>query len=106
VEESVREAARVLRTGGALIVVDSPMYRDHVAQAKAAERSASYYARVGFPQLAPYYHPIDVAALRAALAASRFETIRLDAGSTAGRWWQRAGRPRRSSFLIAKSNRS
>jgi SAM-dependent methyltransferase len=105
VSDSIGEAARVLRTGGLVIVVDSPIYRDRNMQALAVARSAAYYADGGFPELAGYYHPIDVAALRAALAAERFEVLRLDAGRTAQRWWQRLGGPERS-FLVARLSRN
>jgi hypothetical protein len=73
-------------------------------QALAEARSAAYYADAGFPELAGHYHPIDLAALRAALAAGRFEVLRLDAGRTAHRWWERLGRPERS-FLVARLSR-
>lgn len=102
VSEAIREAARVLRAGGLLVAVDSPMYGDRRRQALAEARAAAYYADVGFPELTAHYHPIDVTALRAALASEGFEVLRLEAGHTAGRWWERLGRPRRSSFLVAR----
>jgi len=102
-EQALAEAARVLRRGGVMIAVDSPMYRDRLAQARATARSAAYYAGAGFPDLAAHYHPIDLTDLKTSLVASGFEVMRLEGGSTARRWYQRAGRPRRPSFLLAKS---
>ncbi len=64
-------------------------------------RSAAYYAESGFPELAAHYHPIDVGALRGALAGAGFEVLRLEAG-IAWHWWKGLGRLRRSSFLVAK----
>ncbi len=101
VADAIGEAARVLRAGGLVIAVDSPMYGDRRQQALAQARSAAYYAEAGFPELADHYHPIDVADLRAALAARGFALLRLEAGRTARRWWQGVGRPERS-FLLAK----
>lgn len=40
--EAVVEAARVLRQGGLLLVVDSPIYKDDGSRAQAARRSAAY----------------------------------------------------------------
>jgi SAM-dependent methyltransferase len=100
--ESIREAARVLAPGGLLIAVDSPMYEGRRLQALAEERSKAYYAGAGFPDLGRHYHPIDVTALRACLAAAGFDVLRLDTGRASRRWWERLGRRRRSSFLIAK----
>jgi SAM-dependent methyltransferase len=100
--EVIHEAARVLRPGGLVIAVDSPMYRDGRAQALAQTRSAAYYAEAGFPELAAHYQPIDAGALPGALASAGFEVIQLEPGRTAMRWWQRLRRPRRSSFLVAK----
>jgi SAM-dependent methyltransferase len=104
VSESIGEAARVLRRGGLIVAVDSPVYGDRRRQALAAARSAAYYAGAGLPELAAHYHPIDVADLRAALAAGGFDVLKLERGRTARRWWQGLGRPERS-FLLAKLNR-
>jgi SAM-dependent methyltransferase len=101
VSDSIGEAARVLRRGGLMVAVDSPMYSDRRRQSLAEARSAAYYAEAGFPGLAAHYHPIDVAALRAALAAGGFNVLRLEAGRTARRWWDRLGR-RQRSFLVAR----
>jgi len=102
VSEAIGEAARVLRAGGLLVAVDSPMYVDRRRQALAEARSAAYYAAAGFSELGAHYHPIDMTALRAALASAGFEVLRLEGGVTARRWWERLGRPRRSSFLMAR----
>jgi SAM-dependent methyltransferase len=102
VSDAIGEAARVLRAGGLIVAVDSPMYSDRPAQALAEARSTAYYAKSGFPELAAHYHPIDVGALRVALAGAGFEVLRLEAGWTARRWWKGLGRPRRSSFLVAR----
>ena len=102
VEDSICEAARVLRPGGLLLAIDSPMYSDGRAQARAEERSAAYYTKAGFPELAAHYHPIDVTALRSELGAGGFEVLYLDPGLTARRWWERIGPLRRASFLVAR----
>jgi SAM-dependent methyltransferase len=103
VEDSISEASRVLRPGGILVALDSPIYRDRTAQTQAAARSARYYARAGFPELAASYHPIDLLALRVTLAEKGLEVIRLDPGTSAERWWQSVGQRRRPSFMLARS---
>lgn len=102
VGDSLSEAARVLRPGGLLVAIDSPMYSDGRAQARAEERSAAYYTRVGFPELAAHYHPIDIRALRSALAAAGFEVLRMEPGSSNRRWLERLGPRRHGSFLVAR----
>jgi SAM-dependent methyltransferase len=103
VSDSIGEAARVLRRGGLVIAVDSPMYSDRRRQALAEARSAAYYAQAGFPELAAHYHPIDVEALRAALTGAGFDVVRLEVGRTARPWWRGLGRPERSFFVARLS---
>jgi len=92
--ETLSEAARVLRTGGLLLVVDSPIYADGAARARAAERSAAYYANAGYPELAAHYHPTDIGQLRSAVADAGFALVRFAADGPVETLWRRvAGRP-------------
>jgi ubiquinone/menaquinone biosynthesis C-methylase UbiE/ADP-ribose pyrophosphatase YjhB (NUDIX family)/uncharacterized protein YbaR (Trm112 family) len=57
-EMFLREAARVLRLEGSLVIMDSPTYRDATAQRAAKRRSRSYFEQIGFPQMAESYSGI------------------------------------------------
>lgn len=98
---AVAEAARVLRPGGLLIAIDSPIYGDEAATAAARARTAAYYASSGVPDLAEYYHPIELGALRAAFALNRLELVRLRVGTRWGRLLRRGPR----SFVLARKLR-
>ncbi len=98
VEQAVAEAARVLRPGGLMVAVDSPIYANESSTAKAATRSAAYYAEAGYPELAGRYHPIDADGLRSALDASGFDIERL---SVVGRWG-RFARNAQASLVVAR----
>lgn len=50
------EIGKVLRPGGYLEILDSPFYPTPVAQAAARARSATYFSKLGFPEMARYYH--------------------------------------------------
>jgi SAM-dependent methyltransferase len=102
VEDGVSEAARVLRPGGLMLAVDSPIYEDAGSQARAAARTAAYYAAAGYPELADRYHPINAVDLRAALVSSGFEVERLSMpGGALGRW-SRMSRNGPSSLVVAR----
>ena len=92
--EAAGEAARVLRQGGLLLVVDSPIYADDISRARAAGRSAAYYARAGYPELASSYHPASLGELRSVVAESGFELAGLRTEGRVEKLWRRAvGRP-------------
>jgi SAM-dependent methyltransferase len=102
IDAAVSEAARVLRPRGLMVAVDSPIYKDAEAQARAASRTAAYYSRAGYPALSDHYHPIDAEALRAALDHSGFEMVHLSfQGSALGRW-QRLVRGAPFSIAVAR----
>jgi SAM-dependent methyltransferase len=99
--DAVTEAARVLRPGGLLVALDSPIYEGPAAAAAARARSAAYYERAGHPLLAAHYHPIELGALRTALQANGFEVARLTLGSR----WRRLARRGPDSFVLARKLR-
>lgn len=98
VEIAIAEAARVLRPGGLLIAIDSPVYDGAGAAAAAKGRSTAYYTAAGYPALAAHYHPIEVGALRLALARSGFDLLRLSTGSR----WRRLLRRGPDSVVLAR----
>lgn len=50
-----KQVSNVLRPGGNLLVMDSPVYPTHEAARAAHERSRAYYAQQGVPELANNY---------------------------------------------------
>ena len=100
VGDAVKEAARVLRPGGLILVVDSPVYADTRSQARAAARSSAYYERAGYPELAAHYHPIDIGMLQSAFAESGFALDRLSSQGPVEALWRRlAKRPPRALLV-------
>ncbi len=97
IDSAVPEAARVLRPGGLLVAVDSPLYSSAAEAQRAAARSEAYYARTGFPRLAGHYFPIHATTLRSSLVDAGFEVERLRAGSR----WRRLLRGGPASLVIA-----
>ena len=92
--EAVGEAARVLRHGGLLLLVDSPIYGDDRSRAQAAGRSADYYAAAGSPELAAGYHPASIPELRPVIAESGFALVGLKTQGRMTAMWRRVvGRP-------------
>lgn len=98
----IAEAARVLRRGGLIVAVDSPIYRDAAAQAAAQARSIAYYRRTGFPELASSYQPINGVELQEALRDAGF-AVELWRGepSLLDRVRRRLGRPF-TSMVVAR----
>jgi 8-oxo-dGTP pyrophosphatase MutT (NUDIX family)/ubiquinone/menaquinone biosynthesis C-methylase UbiE/uncharacterized protein YbaR (Trm112 family) len=60
-ENFFEQAHRVLRPNGKLIVMDSPVYPDEPALAAARQRTRTYYAHAGFPELAQNYNGLTTA---------------------------------------------
>lgn len=100
--EAVREAARVLRHGGLLLVVDSPVYGDDGSRARAAGRSASYYVAAGYPELATHYHPSSIGQLRSVVADAGFELGGLWTEGFIESLWRRAIRRPPASLVVGR----
>lgn len=99
-EQVIREVARVLKPGGSIVVVDSPIYPTREMQASARRRSIEYYRSAGFPELIDRYHPIAANDLRDALLENRFRVDRFEAGS-ANRWLRRLTRRSPGTIVAA-----
>jgi SAM-dependent methyltransferase len=100
--EAVGEAARVLRHGGLLLVVDSPIYADDGSRARASGRSAAYYARAGYPELAAGYHPASIDELRCVVADSGFALVELRTEGPIQALWRRVARRPRLSLVVGR----
>ncbi|MGH7760276.1 MAG: class I SAM-dependent methyltransferase [Candidatus Dormibacteraceae bacterium] len=102
-EPVLAEAARVLRADGLLVVVDSPIYTDHIRRVQAVARSANYYLKAGYPELADRYHPIESSGFRRALLDSGFEIERFEVGN---KWRQLLRLHRRPPATFVAARRS
>jgi SAM-dependent methyltransferase len=102
VDAAVSEAARVLRPGGLMVALDSPIYKDAESQERAASRTAAYYSHAGHPALSDHYHPIDVHELRSALVDSGFEISQLNFSGAAAGMWHRLVHRTPSSIVVAR----
>jgi SAM-dependent methyltransferase len=100
--EAVGEAARVVRHGGLLLVVDSPIYGDDDSRARAAGRSAAYYASAGYPELATGYHPASVGELRSEVANAGFALVDLKTEGVVKAFWRRVIRRPPASLLVGR----
>lgn len=72
-----KQVSNVLRPGGKLLVMDSPVYPTHEAARAAHERSRSYYAQQGVPELANNYGGLTEELFEQS-SAFRFACVRRD----------------------------
>jgi SAM-dependent methyltransferase len=100
--DALSEAARVLRRGCLMLIVDSPIYADDASRARAAHRSAAYYAKAGYPDLAPHYHLSEIGELRHALSVSGFAFDHFNSEGRLNALWRRvSGRPP-TTLIVAR----
>jgi SAM-dependent methyltransferase len=100
--QAVGEAARVVRQGGLLLVVDSPIYADEGSRARAAGRSAAYYASAGYPELATGYYPASAGDLRSAMAGAGFAVVDLKTEGMVKALWRRVIRRPPTSLVVGR----
>jgi len=100
--EVIPEAARVVRSGGLVVAVDSPIYPDVRSRAAAKNRSNSYYLNAGFPRLAERYKPLEAKELRRVLRESGFRVERWEVGSRISRALRRLTSQSPGSLVVAR----
>ena len=98
VARAIEEAARVLRPGGLLLVLESPFHKDAAAAAAAQRRSRAYYRKAGAGELADAYHPIAQDVLESALASAGLTVELLEQPQP----WRLPGRLPRFPLLVAR----
>ncbi len=98
----IPEAARVVRSGGLVVAVDSPIYPDEQSRAAATIRSNSYYLKAGFPRLAERYRPLEANELHRAITESGFRVERLEVSSRISRAFRRLTSQPPGSLLVAR----
>ena len=65
----------LLKEDGGILIIDSHFYQDSAAAKHARERSTSYYASVGTPEMADFYHHHTYWSLTEACAGCNVEII-------------------------------
>lgn len=89
---TLRELARVLRSGGVLVIADSPVYPDAMARHRAWQRTVDYYSAAGAAHLAQRYRGLIRSELDGC-ACFRFVTL----SPGIGPWRAALGRLRASA---------
>jgi SAM-dependent methyltransferase len=98
----IPEAARVVRRGGLVVAVDSPIYPDVRSRAAATIRSNAYYARAGFPRLAQRYRPLEASELRRVINESGFQIEYWEVGTRISRALRRLTSQPPGSLVVAR----
>jgi SAM-dependent methyltransferase len=96
------EAARVIRRGGLVVAVGSPIYPDARSRAAATIRSNAYYAKAGFPSLAQRYWPLEASELRRAITESSFQIDCWRVGTRISRAFRRLTSRPPGSLVVAR----
>lgn len=100
--EVIPEAARVVRRGGLVVAVDSPIYPDVRSRADAIIHSNSCYLKAGFLRLAERYRPLEANELRRAIAESGFRVERWEVGSRISQSFRRLTNQPPRSLVVAR----